>query len=66
MAQETLPNPIKLSQEPEKALRILAKSRFKELQGQGFTSREILTFATELVSLVTDQIANPKRSKTAR
>jgi len=39
-----------------RALKILAKSIFKELRQNGYTRSEIVAFSTELLSLVTDEI----------
>jgi hypothetical protein len=44
--------------EREKAVRILAKSIFKELKSQGYDNRQIVGFATEMISLVTSDIAH--------
>jgi len=40
-----------------KALAILAKSIFRELRGQGYEPAQIVSFATEILSLVTNDIA---------
>lgn len=37
----------------EKAMKILAKSIFKELKSQGYDSRQIVSLATDLIELVT-------------
>jgi hypothetical protein len=42
--------------EREKAMRILAKSIFKELKSQGYDSRQIVGLATELISQVTTDL----------
>jgi len=49
-----------------KATRILAKSLFKELRGNGYSPNQILSLSTELIDLVTqdlraDQKAGPDR-----
>jgi hypothetical protein len=44
--------------EREKALKILAKSIFKELKTQGYDSRQVVGLATELISLVTTDLAD--------
>jgi hypothetical protein len=49
-----------------KATRILAKSLFKELRGNGYSPNQILSLSTELIDLVTqdlraDQDAPPAR-----
>src|SRR5262249_12916964 len=51
-----------VSRPDPKALRILAKSIFKELRAQGYTPQQILSFATEIVSLVTSEIAHDSDS----
>ena len=46
------------TQKPDpKALKILAKSIFKQLRTQGYEPQQILTLATEIVSLVSGEIA---------
>lgn len=44
--------------EREKALKILAKSIFKELKSQGYDSRQIVGLATELIAQVTSDLGN--------
>jgi len=44
------------AQEREKALKILAKSIFKELKSQGYETKQIVGLATELLSQVTDDL----------
>ena len=39
-----------------RALRILAKSVFRELKSSGYNRSEILSFATEMLSLVTTDL----------
>jgi hypothetical protein len=41
-----------------RALKILAKSIFKELRAQGYEPTQILGLATEIVSLVTSDITH--------
>ncbi len=41
-----------------KALKILAKSMFRELRAQGYEPTQILSLATEIVSLVTSDLAH--------
>jgi hypothetical protein len=48
--------------EREKALKILAKSIFRELRTQGYDAREIVSLSTELLSLITTDI-KPSDSK---
>ena len=40
-----------------KALRILAKSVFRDLQSSGASSNQIVEFASELLTLVTDDLS---------
>jgi hypothetical protein len=49
--------------ERDKALKILAKSIFKELKGQGYESKNIVGLATELISLVTSDLNNQPDSQ---
>jgi hypothetical protein len=44
--------------ERNKAVRILARSMFKELTQQGYDSRQIVALATELISEVTADLAS--------
>jgi hypothetical protein len=39
-----------------KATRILAKSLFKELRGNGYSPNQILSLSTELIGLVTQDL----------
>jgi hypothetical protein len=39
-----------------RALRILAKSTFRELKSSGYSRSEILAFATEMLSLVSSDL----------
>ena len=41
---------------PERAVRVLAKSLFRELKRAGYNRAEMVAFATELLELVTDEI----------
>jgi hypothetical protein len=49
----------------DKALKILAKSIFKELKSQGYETRQIVALATELISHVTSDISD-RTDDTAR
>jgi hypothetical protein len=40
-------------QDPERAVRILAKTLYRDLRGQGFDSRHVIALATELIAQVT-------------
>jgi hypothetical protein len=65
MEKTTLPT-IQLQPSPDrrapaapdsKALKILAKSIFRELRAQGYEPTQVVSFATEIISLVTSDIA---------
>ena len=43
--------------ERKRAVRILARSIFKELTQQGYTQQQIVSLATELISEVTQKMA---------
>lgn len=43
-----------------RALRILAKSTFRELKSSGYSRSDILAFATEMLSLVSTDIRTPE------
>ena len=45
------------SADRQKAVRILAKSIFRELTSQGYDERQIVALATELISEVTHRMA---------
>jgi hypothetical protein len=45
-----------------KALKILAKSIFKELKSQGYDQKQVVSLATELISLVTSELAHDSDS----
>jgi hypothetical protein len=53
--QETMSNPTPPTPEP-RALRILAKSVFRELKTTGHSRSDIVAFATEMLSLVSSDI----------
>ena len=46
-----------------RALKILAKSIFKQLRAQGYEPQQILGLATEIVALVSDGLASPTDSQ---
>lgn len=46
--------------EREKAIKILAKSIFRELKTNGYDGREIVALSTELISLLTTEIKPEK------
>ncbi len=49
--------------EHEKALKILAKSIFRELRANGYEPRELVALSTELLELVTSEIRPDSPSK---
>jgi len=52
-------NPKRSDAKPDsKALKILAKSIFRELRSQGYEPTQVVSFATEIISLVTSDIAH--------
>ncbi len=44
-------------QDRDKALKILAKSIFKELRSQGYEAKQIVGLATEILAQVTDDLS---------
>jgi hypothetical protein len=54
MQEPTMSNPA-VTNEP-RALRILAKSVFRELKTTGYSRSDIVAFATEMLSLVSTDI----------
>ncbi len=44
----------------DKALRLLAKTLYRQLRTQGYEAREMVTLSTELLSLVTLEIRDPE------
>jgi hypothetical protein len=42
----------------QRALKILAKSIYRELKGSGYSRTDIVSFTTELLDLVTAEIKN--------
>lgn len=49
-------NSAEAQQQHNKALKIIAKSLFRELKEQGYDSRHIVSLSTELISLVTSDL----------
>ncbi len=45
----------------DKALKIIAKSLFRELKENGYDPREIVSLSTELISLVTSDIRGGRK-----
>lgn len=48
-----------------KAIKILAKSLFRELKGQGYDCKEIVVLATELISQVTTDLASGRSDESS-
>ena len=49
--------------ERQKAVRILAKSLYRDLTAQGFDEKQIVSLATELISEVTTHMANDSAAR---
>ena len=49
-----------------KGTKILAKSLFKELRGNGYTANQILSLSTELIDLVTQDLKAASEQGVAR
>ena len=47
------------------AVRILAKSIYRDLEAQGFDEKQIVSLATELISEVTDRISHREPAQVA-
>jgi uncharacterized protein (UPF0335 family) len=47
--------------EREKAVKIVAKSIYRELKGNGYDSRQMVALATEIIGLVTAEMNEDKR-----
>lgn len=54
--QEPMSNATQSSAPEPRALRILAKSVFRELKTTGYSRSDIVSFATEMLSLVSSDI----------
>ena len=46
-----------------RAVKILAKSLYRDLEAQGFDEKQIVAFATELISEVTSKIARTDKAQ---
>lgn len=46
-----------------KGTKILAKSLFKELRGNGYSTNQILSLSTELIDLVTQDLKNEQAAQ---
>lgn len=56
--------PMKQTAEP-RALRILAKSVFRDLKTEGYSRSDIVAFATEMLSLVSNDIRGDHQAEAA-
>ena len=52
--------------EHDKALKIIAKSLFRELKEHGYDPKEIVGLSTELISLVTSEMRGGQRPQVAQ
>ena len=57
-SQSTHQVTLRSDSEREKALRILAKSIFKQLKSQGYDSKQVVGLATELIAQVTTDLVH--------
>lgn len=46
-----------------RAVKILAKSLYRDLEAQGFDEKQIVAFATELISEVTSKMAQSDKAQ---
>ena len=56
MAQLIDKEAAKVKAERERALKILAKSIFRELKTNGYQNKEVVALSTELLALVTSEL----------
>jgi hypothetical protein len=49
-----------LPRSPDKPVKILAKSLFRQLRSNGYDDRQIVALSTELISLLTTEIRDPE------
>jgi hypothetical protein len=56
MAQVLDQDAAKAKAERERALKILAKSIFRELKTNGYEAKEVVALSTELLSLITSEL----------
>jgi hypothetical protein len=59
--QREAETPGRLLRSPEKSVKILAKSHFRELRSNGYDDRQILALSTELIGLLTTEIREEDR-----
>ena len=58
------PTTSSVAQQGPRALRILAKSVFRELKSSGYSRSDMLAFATEMLSLVSSDLRDEKSDET--
>jgi hypothetical protein len=54
------------SADKTRAIKILARSIYKDLEGQGFDEKQIVALATELISEVTTRMSTSSRDAQAQ
>lgn len=57
--EQTITSPLIVK---NRAIKILAKSIFRELESQGYDEKQVIALATELISEVTSKMAVDKRA----
>lgn len=61
LAAREVATPGQLLRAPEKSVKILAKSLFRELRSNGYDDRQIVALSTELIGLLTTDIKEEDR-----
>ena len=60
MTQRATTKPHDAASEREKAVKILAKTLYRDLRAQGFDPRHVVCLATELIAQVTGDKSEPR------
>jgi hypothetical protein len=60
---EPMSNPTPTPTPEPRALRILAKSVYRELKTSGYTRSDVVAFATEMLSLVSSDIRGESKDR---
>lgn len=65
LARQVLRSPPEMTDREAKtrAVKILAKSLYRDLEAQGFDEKQIVAFATELISEVTSKMAQSDKAQ---
>jgi hypothetical protein len=63
MARIIEPEVIADARQRDRAIKILAKSIFKEMRQNGYSTKELVSLSTELLELVTSEIRPNDRSE---